>query len=449
MELTTEWNTLRPHPEQSAYASCTKRFVVAVAGRRSGKSVIMRRRRVLKGFAFSKATDGLGILCAPTRDQAKRLHWERIKRLVPRKYVALRNGKTPCISESELTLQLAHNGYTFAIVGLDKPQRAEGDTIDDAGMDEVADMRPTAWALSIRPSLSTEGREGTADFIGKPRGKGFYHSLWQRAATLDDWARFHWKARDILPAAEIEAVQRELSALEFRQEYEAEWVTFEGACYYPFDEDVHARIALQYDPDATLDFCFDFNVKPGTATVVQTQSITKMGYHLPSIFMDEVDAVIGEVYIPDNSNTRQVCDRIVDGWSKHQGEVRLFGDWSGGSRKTSSTEGSDWDQILKILGNVFGGRMTLMIRPPTSEVARINALNARILSAFDRARMVVDPFMCPNTVNDIISVTRLEDGRIDKNRDPMLTHLSDGLGDRARFLYPTTEHLVVNEPLLV
>lgn len=390
------------------------------------------------------------LLCAPTREQAKRLHWKKTKALIPDKYVRRYNGRTKMISETELTLTVDHNGLQFAVVGLDKPERAEGDAVSHVLMDEVADMKPMAWAQSIRPSLSTEGREGSADFIGKPRGKGFYWQLWTKAKTRPGWARFKWKSSVVLSQSELLAARDELSEKEFEQEYEAEFVSFEGMAYYPFDEDVHAAIPLEYDPDAPLDLCFDFNVEPGTATVVQNQSIGKMGYELPGVFLNEVDCVLDEVWIPENSNTRKVCRQILKRWSHHgKRPVRLFGDWNGGSRKTSATEGTDWEQIKDLLGKVFTN-MTLMIKPPTSEVDRINALNARLLSHSDRSAMLIDPQTAPHTIVDFQTVTRLPDGQLDK-RDAMklYTHLTDGLGDRARYLHPTTRQLFVDEPLLI
>tara|TARA_R110002096_G_C14661938_1_gene728468 strand:- start:60131 stop:61441 length:1311 start_codon:yes stop_codon:yes gene_type:complete len=433
---------------QQAYYTSETRFNIALAGRRSGKSDIGRRRKVRKGLAFTKAHDGLTVLCAPTREHAKRLHWRKLKDLIPRKYIRMRNGKTPEISESELTIKIDHNGYTFAIVGLDKPERAEGDTIDDCLMDEVADMKPTAWGLSIRPSLSTEGREGSADFIGKPRGKGFYFELWQRAQKLHDWSRFHWKSSAVLSPDEISSARDALSAKEFAQEYEADWVSFEGLAYYPFDEDVHGRLALDYDPTAPLDFCFDFNVSPGIALVVQPQSVGRMGYEVPLIFGNDIDAYLDEVYIEDNSNTRKITKELIKRWGSHEGDVRLFGDFSGGSRKTSATEGSDWEQIEALMRPVFGDRLERCVKPPTSEVDRINALNARLLSHSDRSYTLIDPDRCPNLMTDFQTVQRLHDGQLDKTaKMKMFTHMTDAAGDRARFLHPTTQHLTTNEAL--
>lgn len=441
--LTPAWTQFHDgEPQQREFYLSEARFNVAVATRRGGKSDIGRRRMIKKALKFSlPVPDPYMVITAPTRDQVKRLHWEQSKSLVP-------DWALDDVAESELTIKLV-NGVKIQLLGMDKPQRAEGMSIDHALIDEVADMKPIAWTLSLRPSLSTEGRPGSADFIGKPRGKAFYYELYQRAETLPDWRRFHWDCYGILDPEEIEAAKRELSDLQFAQEYLADWVTFEGRCYYGFSEEIHASIALQYDAEAPLDLCFDFNVKPGTATIIQPQSIGRMGYNLPPVFANDIDAVIGEVYISDNSNTQRVCQHILKDWGNHAGQVRLFGDFSGGSRKTSATEGSDWDQVQALLGPAFGGRMSLLIQPPTSEVARINALNARIMSADDRAHMLVDPTQCPHTVNDLLSVTRLENGKIDKMRDVMITHLSDGIGDRARFLYPTTKHLTVNEPLYV
>lgn len=435
--LTRAWTPLKYVPAQSAFYRSTARYNVAVATRRGGKSDIGRRRKVRKGMVYARGDDGLTCLCAPTRDQAKRLHWEKLLKLIPRKHIGLRNGKTLMVSETELYVRLAHNNYKFQVVGLDKPERAEGDAWDDALLDEVADMKPAAWALSVSPSLSTMGRPGSCDFIGKPRGKGFYFDLYNKAAVREGWDRFHWTAYDVLNPEEIRDAKQRMSPLEFDQEFGAKWVSFEGRAYYCYDEEVHAAYALDYDPKAPLDLCFDFNVKPGTCVVVQPQSQSRMGYRFPDAFDDQIDCVIGEVYIPDNSNTRLVCQRILEAWGHHPGEVRLFGDWSGGSRKTSATEGSDWDQIENLLGPTFEGRLVKMVKPPTSEKDRINALNRRFLSDEDepRIRCVIDKRMAEQTHMDLENVTCLPDGRLDKNVDPMLTHLTDALGDRMRYLY--------------
>jgi hypothetical protein len=440
------WEKFNEHKAQHDFMHSKARFNVACGGRRSGKSVIGRRRLILAGGQYHKYTDGRFIIGAPTRDQVKRLHWQQLKEMTPRSWVALRNGKTPKISESDLSIEL-ETGTLFQCLGLDKPERAEGNSIDWVLLDEVADMKASAWTLSIRPSLSTINRPGRCDFVGKPRGKGFYYELYQRAATTADWDRFHWKASEILPASEIKQAKADLSELEYRQEYDADWVSFEGRAYYAYEEDVHATVPLDYDPEAPLILTMDFNVQPGTAAVIQEQETAQ--YNLPKCFAETATAVIGEVYIPNNSNTRLVCRRFVETWGNHRGLVYVYGDATGGARGTAKVDGSDWQLARQELSPVFGDRLRFRIKKGNPlETVRLNAMNARILNANDKARFLVDPQNAPFVSNDFVSVTRLTDGRLDKGSDPRITHLSDGIGYYIESKFPLAKRTVSLQSIL-
>ena len=61
--------------------------------------------------------------------------------------------------------------------------------------------------------------------------------------------------------------------------------------------------------------------------------------------IETVTGVLDEVWIDDDSNTRRVCERLIEKWGhKHRGRVICYGDPSGGARKSSS-ERSDWQTI--------------------------------------------------------------------------------------------------------
>lgn len=436
------WETFDKHETQHRFFHSKARFNVGCAGRRSGKSVLGRRRLIIKGGKFHSHSDGKFWIGAPTREQVKRLHWDKLKEAIPDAWIARSNGKTKRISESDLTVEI-ENGVEFRCVGLDKPERAEGDAVDWVLLDEVADMKASAWTLSIRPSLSTKGRPGGCDFIGKPRGKGFYFDLYSRAAMLQDWARFHWKASEILPPEEIRQAKADLSEIEYAQEYDADWVNFEGRAYYAFEEEVHACTALEYFPALPLVLAMDFNVQPGTAAVLQEQE--SKHYDLPTCFAESFTAQIGEVYIPNNSNTRLICRRFLESWGNHPGLLYVHGDATGGARGTAKIAGSDWDIVREELEPVFGDRLRMRVaRSNPAEVVRINAMNARILNAYDQARFAIDPLLAPKSVEDFLSVSRLEDGRLDKS-DLRFTHLSDGVGYYVHDCFPIVRSTTVYE----
>jgi hypothetical protein len=196
----------------------------------------------------------------------------------------------------------------------------------------------------------------------------------------------------------------------FEQEYEASFINFSGRAYYPFNESDHCA-RLEYNPKAPIGFCFDFNVEPGVASIVQEQKLPNG---------QDGTGVIGEVHITTNSNTPAVCRRLVQDWGEHQGEVRLYGDATGGARGTAKVAGSDWDLIKAELRGAFGDR--LGYRVPESnpaERARINAVNSRLKSADGVVRMMIDPSRAPHVVKDFEGVRTLEggSGEIDKKAD--------------------------------
>jgi hypothetical protein len=246
--------------------------------------------------------------------------------------------------------------------------------------------------------------------------------MYQRAISGEDpeWEGFTWISADILPAKEIESARRSMSEELFQQEYEASWITFKGRAYHPFLSSTHCA-PLKYTRSNPLILTFDFNYQPGTAAILQEM-------RLPS-GCDGV-GVIGEVYIPRHSSTPAVCRRIIQDWGDHPGPVLVYGDSTGGAGGSSRVQGSDWDLVKAELRPVFGNRLFIKVQTNPKERIRVNAVNSLLRNAAGEIRLMVDPVKAPNVVKDFEGVRLLEggSGEIDKKSDPMLSHLSDGIG---------------------
>ena len=412
------------------------RFDVVPAGRRSGKTEIVGKRRlIIRVLQGSKYPDPRYFAAAPTRDQAKRIYWNDLKKMFPKNLI-MPNG----ISESSLVIK-AITGAELHVLGMDKPERIEGSPWDGGVLDEIGNMKKQTWPEHVRPALSD--RNGWCDFIGVPEGRNHYYDLYKDAIAqfheaihdgrVPEWNAFWWKSADILPAKEIKAAMRDLDELTYSQEYEASFVNFAGMAYYNFREKTHCG-RLDYNPKSDIDFCFDFNVSPGTATVIQEQ-------WLPTSEEEETwgDGIIGEVHIPKNSNTERVCDRLIKDWKRHKGNIYCYGDYTGGAKKSSSVLGSDWQLVKQKLWGAFGTeRVFFKVKPNPRERDRINSVNSRLLTMSKDVRMMVDPSKAPKTVKDFEGVVLLEggSGEIDKKNNKELTHLTDGLGYRMWELYP-------------
>ena len=361
--------------------------------------------------------------------------------MIPKTFV-----KPNGISESHLTISLINNAEIH-VLGMDKPERVEGTPWDGGVLDEYANMKKDTWYEHVRAALSD--RKGWCDFIGVPEGRNHYYDIYKDAqaqlmwaiknGTVPEWNAFWWKSADILPPEEIESAKRDLDELTYQQEYEASFVNFSGRAYYNFLDRTHCG-KLEYNPKGHLDFCFDFNVNPGVAVVVQEQ-------WLPTSQEEETygDGIIGEVYIKQNSNTIRVCDKLIQDWGKHKGKIFCYGDFTGGSRGSAAVQGSDWQLVKQKLWSHFGSdRVFFRVKVNPRERDRINSVNSRLLTLTGYINCMVDPSKAPYTVKDFEGVTLIEGGagEIDKNTNPELTHLTDAYGYRTWVKYPVKKRYV-------
>ncbi len=420
LELPARWTELRPHLEQQRFYHSPCRFNVVPAGRRSGKSEIAKRKLVraaMKGG--NTGLPGRFFASAPTYGQAKRIYWNDLKLLVP---AWMKQGRP---SESELVIPLV-NGSEIHVFGMDKPERIEGSPWDGGILDEYGNMKPEAWGANVRPALSD--RKGWCDLIGVPEGRNHYYEIALKAEAdfkaqnvRSSWGYFHWPSSDILDAEEIAMAREDLDELTFQQEYEGNFINFEGRTYYVFDSRIHCA-PLEYDLNRPIVFCFDFNVDPGVCAIAQEQMLPSNEYGT---------GVIGEVHIERNSNTPAVCRKLIADWGDHKGRIICYGDATGGSRGSAKVQGSDWDLIKATLNPHFGQRISYNVPSANpTEKSRVNAVNSRLMSASGNIRMIIDGQKAPHVVKDLDGVIFLKggSGEIDKKATPKLTHISDALG---------------------
>ena len=146
----SRWYPLRPHVEQRRLWESTARFRVVPAGRRAGKSEISRRYGMALSIGPQRWPDARYVFAAPTYQQARRIFWSDIKRMVPRWALAGQNPRT-AIRETDLSIQLG-NGAELCVTGLDVPERIEGSPLDWICVDEIANCHPEAWVERVRPT---------------------------------------------------------------------------------------------------------------------------------------------------------------------------------------------------------------------------------------------------------------------------------------------------------
>ena len=423
MELPTRWFEMKPHPEHQRLKNSKARFAVVPAGRRAYKSELSKRRLIMSALnPYQRYQDARYFAAAPTRLQAKQIFWEDLRRLSPSEFILEE-------SRSELWIRYI-TGATIHVAGLNVPQRMEGRGWDGGIIDELADCPPHTFEANIRPALADRG--GWCWLIGVPNGRGWFYDIYSYARQGDDpeWDAFTWISADVLPDSEIQSARRSMDARTFKEEFEANFLSQSDRVYYAFGHDQNCH-RLTYDPSRPLMIHLDFNIAPGVAAITQELFHPRDG-HLCT-------CVIDEVYIEYDSHTEKVCQELASRWRRHENQILVFGDATGGAKTASSVIGSSWDLAKRCLLGHFGGRVKFCIPRENPKVKhRINAMNSRICSSDGKTSLLVDPVKAPHMVKDFEGVGWLPGttGEIDKAKYPELTHLSDALGYGVHYLYP-------------
>jgi hypothetical protein len=425
MILTPRWTKLRYHEQQQLYYKSPCRFNIAHAGRRGGKTELAKRKIIKKALQF-RLPQGRFVCGAPTHRQAVDIFWNDLIAFINRDW--LLNGLRS-ISTSYRKIQLV-NGATIEVLGLDKPERIEGPPLDGFVGDEFGNFKSTVWAENIRPALSTIGRPGWADLIGVPEGKNHYFQLVEDVVDKEDWDIFSWRTADINPE-EAEAARGDMDTLTYEQEYGGEFVSFKGKTYYSFNDELNCPPKgerILYNPDYPLYFCFDFNRIPGNCCIVQELPAPDwLIKRNQGVNRGLITCVVGEIFLRKDSNTSKICDILIEKWGHHKGGVTLYGDATGGAKKSCGVKGSDWD----IIKQKFSGVFHITMRVPKSNPAvrvRINSVNSRLVSADGYIGTIVDR-SCKFLIRDFEGVTCDDQGDINKSdAKSLLTHISDGFG---------------------
>jgi len=433
--ITPRWTPLEYHAEQQRLVNSPCRFRIAHAGRRGGKTELAKRFLINKALNF-EFPQGRMVFGAPTHRQAVDIFWEDALALIPR--WALFGQSLSSISISYRRIKL-FNGCIVEVLGLDKPERVEGPPLDGFVGDEFGNFKPKVWGQHIRPALSTRDRlPGFAWLIGVPEGKNHYFNLVEDVKDKDDWDIFTWHTNEINPE-EAEKARGDLDTLTYEQEYGGEFVSFKGMCYYAFNQDLNCPPEgerVLYNPAYPLDFCWDFNRIPGNCVVSQELPAPEwLVKRNQGMDRGLISCAIDEVFLQQDSNTEKICDILAQRWNHHKGSVQLYGDATGGAKKSSGVKGSDWDIIKAKFNGVFNYTSKVKKSNPAVRV-RINAVNSRMVAADGYIGTIIDR-KCKFLIRDAESVTCDDQGDIQKSDiKSLLTHISDAWGYKIARVHP-------------
>jgi phage terminase large subunit-like protein len=235
------------HPGQAAIYNSPARFKVCAAGRRFGKSHFAAAMLAIEALREENAagynlTSEHGVYyVAPTFDQAKRIMWPKLRNVLG---FEAQGGFISNENVNDGWLELV-NGRRIYIRGADNPDSLRGIALSYVVLDEYADMKANVWDEIVEPALMDV--EGSALFIGTPKGKNHFYKIFMGALEKPvdpirqtnehwlDWEAFHFKSGDnpFLKAKELSRIMARGSQDVIRQEIEASFISGGGKVLKP------------------------------------------------------------------------------------------------------------------------------------------------------------------------------------------------------------------------
>jgi len=331
---------------------------------------------------------------------------------IPQEYIYKTN-------ESALTLRLI-NGSVISLKGAEKPNNLRGRALDFVVLDEFADMRPEAWYEVIRPSLSD--RQGSALFIGTPKGRNHFYDLWAKGTdSAEDWESFQYTTIEggNVPKQEIEQAKSDLDQRTFNQEYNAAFVTYAGLIYYGFSRE--ESVLDIGDDSGTLHIGMDFNLDPMSAVIC-----IRKGEKLYAV--DEI--------VMYGSNTDEMVAEIINRYPRRS--IIIYPDPASRQRKTSAGGRTDLSILQNAGFSVKAKNSHALVRD------RINAVNSRLLSGDGQRHLFVSP-KCKQTIKSLERQTYKEGTSI-PNKDDGFDHMNDALGYLVEYLFPVRTEYDTPQP---
>ena len=412
--LTKAWTQLRYHEQQSNLWRTSARFVGVAAGRGSGKTELARRR-IIRYLPVTTDHHASYFYALPTYQQARRVAWRPLLKLIPKLWISL-------VHETDMRIETQFNS-TLYVVGLDKPQRIEGDQWDGCVIDESCDQRPQSFGLSVLPALSHHN--GWCWRIGVPKRVGVGAAEFKDFCLNTAEEYYTWPSSDILSPEQLQYARNTLDAKDFNEQYNATWETAGGAIFHAFSEILNVA-SHEYDPKEPLIVGSDFNVSPMAWVICQRHN-TQL-YVLDEIFQD-------------NMNTQATLDILYNRYSSHHSGWEFYGDATSRSRNTRASI-SDYLHIRNDMR--FTSARVLYPTSNPSIANRFSACNSAFCNANGERRVLIHP-RCKNLIRDL-NIRSYKPYSNEPNDVGDIGHISDALGYALYKLFPLQLHLPASQP---
>ena len=322
--------------------------------------------------------------------------------------------------ESDLFVRL-RNGSEIRLIGFDKPSRFEGIPWTGGIIDEIADVKESAWYENISPALDTEGLDTWCWLIGVPDGLNHFYDLaeYAQSGIDDEWSYYHWLSSEILSPAKIAAAKKRLSPAVFRQEYEASFETASGRVYADYSNDNHTDVVFR---PGDIHWSHDFNYLPMSSIIFQVDGERDNVYAVDEIVLEHATAANVAV---------EFCERYKD---HERCQVYLYGDASGRAGEKHGHV-SDYLTIERILGqHGFTVRRMVPRKNPAIRDGQ-NSLRAKILNADGNRSFFVNPRKC-KTLDKGLKTLQLKKGSAFQEEETKYQHITTAARYFTHIKYP-------------
>jgi len=260
------------------------RHKVIVAHRRWGKTSYGIKKIALRGL---ENPDGRYFFVAPTYKQAKMIAWGMAEAYL-RPLDVIKDK-----SETELRIQLKTNSV-IELKGADYPDSLRGVGLDGAVLDEWSTQKPEIFTEILRPALAD--KRGWSDKLLTPKGKNH---------AYDDFISTNQKhiypasKTGVIPAEELAAMKLEMSADEYNQEMECNFLYHSGAIYKEFRKEIHVIEPFVIDENWSTPIAVDWGLTNPTAVLFSAIDYDGNIYIVDEIYQNDTSVDIHSANIKD------------------------------------------------------------------------------------------------------------------------------------------------------
>lgn len=229
------------------------RYVVGCLSRRTGKTFIANH------IAFLKAMEpNTQVLIVSPNYSLTGISWSEQVSILTEYGIEIKSKNK---TDKEIHLE---NGSMIKFGSVAQANSLVGRSYSLVLFDECA-LDPKgreAFNIQLRPTL--DKADSKAIFISTPRGLNWFYDFYMNGfdPSQPEWFSVHstWRDNPRAVEADIISARKNMSSAEFKQEYEADFATFEGQIYEDFSEELHVK---EYPWDTTDYYETIMGVDPG------------------------------------------------------------------------------------------------------------------------------------------------------------------------------------------